>query len=356
MHEWTRVNRLGRLMGGTPSMRRLYRLILKASTVDMPVLIVGETGSGKELVALEIHERSARKDKPFVAVNTGVLSAELVASELFGHVKGAFTGADSDKVGRFSEAYGGTLFLDEVATMRDSVQVALLRVLEDGLFRPVGGEIDQAADVRIIAATNVCQQQALIQSGFREDLLHRLQVVRIPVPSLSERVEDIPMLVRALLVDVNEKFDFNLDGISDAALETFKKYPWPGNVRELKNTIYQAALMAERGILQPQHIPARIVNFLLERTAETAPNDRVPDGKPETTAGLEFSKPNGPGSHPLAGPQETMSIPAGATLEEVQKAYMMNVLSRCLGNKTRAAKILGISRKTLHEHIKKWDH
>jgi two-component system, NtrC family, response regulator HydG len=305
-------------------------MIEKAASVDLPVLLVGETGTGKELIAREIHQRSLRKSAPFVPVNTGVLTKELVASELFGHVRGAFTGADNEHAGRFSEADKGTLFLDEIITMEDNQQVALLRVLESGEFRPIGANKNRKSDVRIIAATNAALEFEVRKGRFRRDLQHRLQVFSIPVPPLRKRTEDIPMLSYGFLRALNEEFDLAIEGISDQALRLMAEYAWPGNVRELKNVIAQAAVMAGKGVIGESHLPVRF-----RKTTAFTPVDRT--------------------DMALTDPSEGIVLPPGLTLEEVEKRYIQLTLAEKDNNKTHAARVLGISRKTLHDRLKRWE-
>ena len=248
----------GRLVGGSPRLQRVYTLIERAAAVDVPVLICGETGTGKDLVANEIHRRSRRAAGPFVAINMGALSQEMIASELFGHTKGSFTGAIENKQGRFAEAEYGTLFLDEIGTMEDRTQLALLRVLESGVYRPMGATRDRTADVRIIAATNEDLDHAVEEGRFRADLLHRFQVIQIHLPPLRELADDIPKLAHHFLHEFNEEFGFALEGLTDEAARMLSAYPWPGNARELRNAVAQAGVMAERGLIDVEQLPERV--------------------------------------------------------------------------------------------------
>lgn len=344
--------RFGGLVGTSRATRQVYSLIRKAARVNIPVLIVGETGTGKELVAKEIHERSARADGPFVAVNTGALSSDLVASELFGHIRGSFTGALDNKVGRYEEADGGTLFLDEIATMEDRVQVALLRMLETGTYRPVGAKTDKSAQVRIIGATNENLWYAAKAGHFREDLLHRFEVIRIALPALREHIEDVPMLAQHFLEQFRAEFEFEIDGIREDAMALLMRYRWPGNVRELKNVIAEACVMAEAGPITPRHIPRRI--------SAPSENDTAKHFAPEPLGNVDAVEEragNGSAAAPMAAPDEAedgIFVRVGSPLEEVQKAYVLKTLAHCSNNKTLAARILGLSRKTLYDKLARW--
>ena len=346
------------MVGGSPQMTKVYAMIEKAARVDVPVLIAGETGTGKELAAREIHARGKRKDAPFIAVNTGVLSTELVASELFGHAKGSFTGAIENHAGRFAEADGGTLFLDEIATMEEGVQVAFLRVLEQGIFRPVGGKQNKQADVRLIAATNVDLRHAVDSGAFREDLVHRLQVFFILLPALREHMEDLQMLIRHFLDLAENELGLRIDALSDEASQVLETYDWPGNIRELKNAIAQAAVMSEGGIIQKRHLPTRITNAAQgEVPPETHPeplpaNDTETQALSDNAALLTALAPETAGKTQQT--REGVFIPLGSSLEEVQKAYVLKTLAFCSNNKTHAARMLGVSRKTLYDRLTRW--
>ncbi len=290
------------------------------------------------LLLAEVHwkqpglsEGTQERYKEEVLQHTGVLFAEPVASELFGHVKGAFTGAENDKVGRFAEACGGTLFLDEITTMNDGAQVALLRVLEDSVFRPLGGKANFKADVRIVAATNTSLQEAVRQGFLRENLLHRLQVFRIALPPLRERT-----------------------GKFLSWLRTFWK--WPGNIREFRNTIYQAALMAEKGVLLPQHLPPSPAGAAQHNADRAAPVEAGPArGEDAGVPAAETLAPTAPPYDALGHePFHDTRISLDMSLAEVTRAYVLKVLAYCGDNKSRAAQILGVSGKTLHGYLKKW--
>ncbi len=350
----------GHLVGSSEPFQKVNELISKAASADLPVLIVGETGTGKELVACEIHARSQRASKPFIAVNTGALPREIVVSELFGHRRGSFTGATSDRLGRFREADGGTLFLDEIGTMDATVQVSLLRVLENETFRPVGASEDEEVDVRLIAATNE-DPRALAQRGeFREDLLYRFEVLRIDLPPLREIRDDIPQLVEHFVQTFSEMYQADIDSVSPAVLDALVSYHWPGNTRELKNVIAQACVVAERGTLQLEHLPAR-----WQSVDGTPASVAIPKADHNAPAGLASdanAKPSEQGFNPQATPTPVVApmanggvvVPLGITLDEVQKTYILRTLEACNNNKTRAAKALGVSRKTLYDRLDRW--
>jgi DNA-binding NtrC family response regulator len=337
-------------------MKKVFSMIRKAAKTDVPVLIVGETGAGKDLVAREIHERSERSASPFVAVNMGTLTPQLVVSELFGHVKGAFTGATDRKRGRFAEADGGTLFLDEIATMKDRVQMALLRVLETGRFRPVGGKRNKSVDVRLTAATNVALEEAVERGLLREDLLHRLWVFRVLIPPLREHLDDLVMLSYHFLDTVRTEFELDIDGISTGAFRLLQRYSWPGNVRELRNVVVQAAVLAECGPILPEHLPPRITppSGSRSRRAASRPS-RVKRGTREGRVKIQDRRVTDLSSRQPTATRDGIFIPVGFSLDEAQKAYVMATLARCSNNKTRAAKILGISRRTLYDRLARWD-
>ena len=239
-------------------MRAVIRRIMEAATVDIPVLITGETGTGKDLIAAAIHKRSQRKDQPYIPVNTGAMAPELIASEIFGHERGSFTGAQEARAGIFEQADGGTVFLDEIATMDEKTQVSLLRVLEEKAFRRVGGIKKIGADVRIIAATNENLEQNVTAKRFREDLFYRLNVFHISVPPLRDRPGAITVLTDHFLSHFSTVYGKEVEKVSPETYRLLRRYPWPGNVRELKNVIQTALLMVEGKELKPEFIPERI--------------------------------------------------------------------------------------------------
>ncbi len=301
-------------------MRAALRRVVEAARVDIPVLVTGETGTGKDLIAAAIHKRSARRDKPFIAVNTGAVPRELIASEIFGHEKGAYTGAQEAAAGIFEQADGGTVFLDEVATMDEKTQVALLRVLEEKTFRRVGGIKNIAVDVRIIAATNEDLEKIVQEKHFRQDLYYRLNVFHISVPPLRDRPGAVTVLTDHFLSRYAGVYGKDVEKVSPETYRLLRRYPWPGNVRELKNVIQTAVLMLEGKELTPELIPDRIKD-----AASTAAD--------------------------TAGP--ACSIRVGATLDSVEKEMIRMTLAHVGGNKKLAASILGISRRALYNKLRK---
>ncbi len=301
-------------------MRAVIRRIIEAAGVDIPVLITGETGTGKDLIAAAIHKRSLRKDKPYIPVNTGAMAPELIASEIFGHERGSFTGAQEARAGIFEQADGGTVFLDEIATMDEKTQVSLLRVLEEKAFRRVGGIKKIGADVRIIAATNENLERNVTEKRFREDLFYRLNVFHINVPPLRERPGAITVLTDHFLSHFSTVYGKDVERVSPETYRLLRRYPWPGNVRELKNVIQTALLMIEGKELKPEFIPQRI------RDADSATR---------------------------TASDSICSFRIGTSLDAVEKELMRMTLMRVGGNKKLAASILGISRRALYNKIKR---
>ncbi|MFO0851300.1 MAG: sigma-54 dependent transcriptional regulator [Gemmataceae bacterium] len=302
------------LVGDGPGIRKVLGLIEKVAPTDATVLVRGESGTGKELVARAVHRNSRRRDRPLVTVNCATLQEHLLESELFGHEKGAFTGADRAKPGLFEVAEGGTLFVDEVAEMTPALQAKLLRVLEDGHYRRVGSPQERHADVRVVAATNKPLEAEVEAGRFRADLFHRLNVVAITLPPLRDRREDIPALVGHLLrTRPLGPAPFTVD---PAAMAVLTAYPWPGNVRELANVLERAQILAEGRVI-------------------------TPDDLPETL-------------RPAAGPAEAADDDGPDALEGVERRHVAEVLRKAGGNKVRAAKALGVSRRSLYRLIDRY--
>lgn len=297
------------LLGRSPAMTAVYKQIAYAAASDAPVLVVGESGTGKELVARAIHAHSRRAGRPFLPINCGALTETLLESELFGHQRGAFTGATSETKGIFQSAHTGTVFLDEVGEMSPGLQVKVLRVLQEGEVRPVGAQRPVHVDVRIVAATNVNVDQAVQDGRFRQDLYYRLGVVIIHLPPLRERRDDIPLLVERFLRMARAKTGKS-STMSDAALAALVAYEWPGNVRELENTVERLVVFSRDGRIEPADLPQVI-------------------------------------AHPTPGtsPPLFADLP---TLDELERRYLLHVLERVGGNRSRAAEMLGIDRRTLY--------
>ncbi len=346
----------GGMIGWSPAMQEVYAAIQKAAGVEAPVLLTGETGTGKELVAQEIHARSERSNKPFVAVNTGALTSELVASELFGHAKGAFTGAIDSRGGRFREADGGVLFLDEVTTMEERVQVALLRVLESGTFRPVGASGNTTVDVRVIAATNEDLDTAVEKGSFRADLRHRLGVFLLALPPLRQRTVDIPVLAEAFLDESNSRYGAVVEGIEGRALDVLVAYSWPGNVRELRNVIAQGVILAQSGRIMLNHLPPRISRSRVDAAEAgrvSAPVPRAYEGS--GVAEQEYEPGNGTARTAFSVTEHGVFLPFGTSWQEAERFFGLKTLEFCASNKTRTAEMLGVSRKTLYDKLRRWE-
>src|SRR5688500_1635095 len=250
----------GRIIGNSPGIRSVYRVIEQAAPTQASVLISGESGTGKELIAQTIHELSPRSSFPFVAINCAAIPETLLESEIFGHEKGAFTGASDRRTGVFELAHRGTLFLDEIAEMMPATQVKLLRVLQERVFRRLGGRQEISVDVRVIAATNVNPQEAVNSGKLREDLFYRLNVFAIDLPPLRERREDIPLLVQMFLTEFNRTNAKGIRGVDQEAMYILERYPWPGNIRELRNVIERATILAESEFIEPRHLPPTLIS------------------------------------------------------------------------------------------------
>jgi DNA-binding NtrC family response regulator len=304
----------GSLIGHSPQMRAIYQMIEQAAPTAASVLVSGESGTGKELVAQTIHRLSPRATMPYVAVNCAAIPETLLESEIFGHEKGAFTGATERRAGVFELADRGTLFLDEIAEMTPATQVKLLRVLQERSFRRVGGRAEQAVDIRVIAATNVNPDDAVRQGRLREDLYYRLNVFAICLPPLRERKEDLPLLVQAFLTEFNARNRKEVAAVNQAAMRLLEQYDWPGNVRELRNVIERATIVAPGEFIEPGHLPATVA------------------GQPAAAA-------------PAA------ALTPGMKVEEAERQLIVMTLEHTGDNKTRAAEILGISLKTLHNKL-----
>jgi len=309
------------IIGDSPAMKQVFEVIQQTAPTQASVLIQGPSGTGKELVAQAIHRLSTRAKGPFVAVHCAALSATLLESELFGHEKGSFTGATVQRKGRFEMADGGTLFLDEISEIDPSIQVKLLRVLEERTFERVGGEETIEVDIRVIAATNRDLRSYVQQGKFREDLFFRLNVVDITLPSLAERAGDIPLLADRFLKEYGDKNGKRIEGLTPDAVSLLAAYAWPGNVRELRNTIEKMVVLSRSERLSARDVPANI------REAVKGP------------AGSAASR---------------MPVLMSGSLAETERRKIMAVLEKNGGNRTRAADELGISRRTLHRKLREY--
>ncbi len=305
------------MIGKSSELNRVRTMIEKAAPTKANVLITGESGVGKELVANAIHKQSSRASAPFVIVHCAALSESLLESELFGFEKGAFTGAEAQHKGRFELANGGTIFLDEIGEINQATQVKLLRVLQEKKFERVGGEKTISVDVRVVAATNRNLEDEVKAGRFREDLYYRLNVVRIEMPSLRERKDDIPLLMHSFLREFNIENEKNIKGFDNRSKSALIKYNWPGNIRELKNCIESAVVMCTGDEIKMEDLPSSI-------RAQSE--------------------------------EKTISIPIGITMEEAEKIIIQENLAANNNNKSKTADILGIGRKTLHRKIEEWEN
>jgi len=304
------------MIGVSPAMQRVADLVKKVAPSSASVVITGQSGTGKEVVARAIHVLSPRKDKPFVALNCSAIPAPLIESELFGYERGAFTGAEQRRLGNFELAHDGTLFLDEIGELPIEVQAKFLRVLEERKFRRLGGRGEVGVDVRVLCATNRDLKEECSRGRFREDLYFRLNVFTIQLPTLRERREDIPVLVHRFIEKYNAETGKRVKGITPAALEVLGGYAWPGNIRELRNTVERAMILAEGDVLGAELLP--------------------------------------PGMQ-KAGPETaTLRVPLGIPLEKVEREVILASLERNGGNKARTAEILGISEKTLYNKLNRY--
>ena len=306
----------GRMIGSSQQMRKVYQVVEQAAPTSASVLIWGESGTGKELVAQTIHQLSPRAQMPFVPINCAAIPETLLESEIFGHEKGAFTGASDRREGCFELADRGTLFLDEIAEMTPATQVKLLRVLQERKFRRLGGRNEQTVDVRVIAATNVNPADAVKNAKLREDLYYRLNVFAMELPPLRQRKEDLPLLIQSFLAEFNDRNNKKVSALDPAAMRILEQYNWPGNVRELRNVIERAVILSQGEFVDPKHLP------------------------PLVTDSPDVVKP-------------TLSLAPGTTVEEAERRLILMTLEHTRDNKTRAAEILGISLKTLHNKLNK---
>ncbi|HMR73583.1 MAG TPA: sigma 54-interacting transcriptional regulator [Polyangiaceae bacterium] len=309
------------VIGCAESLVDVYRVVDRVADTTCTILITGESGTGKELVARAVHDASPRASKPFVAVNCGAIPEALLESELFGHARGAFTGAHANKIGRIAQAQGGTLFLDEIGELPLALQVKLLRVLQSKEFSPVGDTRTLDAEVRIVAATNINLDEAVRDGRFREDLYYRLNVIHVHVPPMRERQEDVPLLVHHFLKRANEKTGRQISQIGRSAAQLLADYSWPGNVRELENTIERAVLLCNTDTIEPKDLPSRVCGLGQER--------RVSPRLPEV--GLDLR----------------------TTVESFENHLIRQALERTSWNKKQAAELLGLNRTTLVEMLKR---
>ncbi len=307
----------GSMIGNSPEMRKIYQVIEQAAPTGASVLVTGESGTGKELVAQTIHQLSPRASFPFVGINCAAIPETLLESEIFGHEKGAFTGAADRRQGCFELSDRGTLFLDEIGEVTPATQVKLLRVLQERKFRRLGGRTEQSVDVRVLAATNIDPLEAVQKGKLREDLYYRLNVFAMRLPPLRERKEDLPLLIQAFINEFNTRNQKSIAGVDNQAMRLLEQHAWPGNVRELRNVIERATILAPGPFIEPRHLPPSL--------AEDQPLQHQPQ----------------------------VALGPGTTVEEAERRLIMMTLEHTRDNKTRAAEILGISLKTLHNKLNK---
>ncbi len=319
----------GRFRGTSGAIRAVYRQIEQVAPSTLSVLIVGESGTGKELVAQTLHDLSPRKKNEFVAINCAAIPGTLLESEIFGHERGAFTGAVQRKIGCFEMAHRGTLFLDEIAEMDEVLQAKLLRVLQEQRFRRVGGRDVIESDVRVLTATNRDPMKAMADGKLREDLYYRLNVFTIVLPPLRDRCEDVPMLARYFADEYAVKNNTPVSPIEARTLELLMAHAWPGNVRELKNSIERCCLLAAGRPILPEHLPNEV-------------------RKAKVPAGMAAPAPE-------SSPSGMVSLVIGSSMDHAEREMIRTTLLHTTGNKTRAAKILGISLKTMHNKVKKFE-
>jgi len=309
---------LDQIVGQSRQMKEVYTKIQRAAPVDSTVLILGESGTGKELVAQALHHNSPRRKGPFVAVNCAAVPGTLVESELFGHVRGAFTGATDRRIGRFEQADGGTLFIDEIGDFELGLQAKLLRVLETLTLTPVGGHEDHKVNVRVLAATSRDIRKMVEEGTFREDLFYRLNVVTINLPPLRDRTDDIPILVEYFLKEITEQKHTASRRISREVMERLLVYRWPGNVRELRNTLESMLVLSEGEVMTERDLPDRVLAGAMAASA-------------------------------------TKELPTGLTMEELERLAIVHALEQTAGNRTHAAVKLGISVRTLQRKLRQYE-
>ena len=335
----TRAAPIPSMIGQAPAMQEVFRSIGRLARSSMTVLITGESGTGKELVARALHENSPRAEKVFVALNTSAIAAELLESELFGHEKGSFTGADSRRIGRFEQAHGGTLFLDEIGDMSSELQTRLLRVLAESEFFRVGGQVSVNVDVRVIAATNQDLPKAVSEGRFREDLYHRLNVIRINTPPLRQRREDIPQLLKHYLADSARELDAPAKTLNSDALELLQSYDWPGNVRQLVNATRRLTVTAAGGVISGPDIPEDLGGGQAD---------------PAGAAQNEWTRPLAEWATQQLNHDDGPPLLESA-LPEFERTLIKIALRQSRGCRQDAAKLLGWGRNTLTRKIRLLD-
>jgi two-component system, NtrC family, response regulator PilR len=328
--ELRRLTGLDHIIGTSSKMKAIFELIENIAPQNSRVLITGESGTGKELVARAIHEHSGRAKHPFITINCGAFPETLLESELFGYMRGAFTGANENRRGLFQAAHGGTLFMDEIGNMSVTMQVKLYRVLQEGKVRPIGSTEESDVDVRVIAATNKNLEEEITAGRFREDLYYRLSVIPIHLPPLRERREDIPLLAREFLERFSKSMNKKVEGIDSEAMRRLEVYDWPGNVRELENTVERAVALESSSRVSVEALPDRVRNYF----QETVPQ-------------------NGHNGNGIALPLEGLSLEDH--IREVERSYLLAALERSGGVRTRAAELLKMTYRSFRHYAKKYE-
>jgi two-component system response regulator PilR (NtrC family) len=328
--ELRRLTGQDNIIGRSPNMRALFDLISTVAPQSSRILITGESGTGKELVARAIHENSPRSEAPFITVNCGAFPETLLESELFGYLKGAFTGANENRQGLFQAAHGGTLFLDEIGDMSPTMQVKLYRVLQEGKIRPLGSTEETDIDVRVIAATNRDLEKAIAAGEFREDLFYRLSVIPLHLPPLRDRREDIPLLARAFFERFRKSMEKPVEGIEPAAMAQMEAYDWPGNVRELENTMERSVALETGRLISVSVLPEKIRYGVPGGRAVGSPRNGKPD-LPEGGLDLEHY------------------------IQDTERAYLLAALEASGGVGTRAAELLKMSYRSYRHYVKKYN-
>src|ERR1700722_17335421 len=337
--ELRRLTGLDHIIGTSPKMRAIFDLIENIAPQNSRVLITGESGTGKELVARAIHENSARSKNHFITINCGAFPETLLESELFGYMKGSFTGAAENRRGLFQAANGGTLFMDEIGNMSVTMQVKLYRILQEGKVRPVGSTEETDVDVRVIAATNKDLEKEIAEGRFREDLYYRLSVIPIHLPPLRERREDIPLLARAFLDRYTKAMDKKIDGIDPEAMRRLEVYDWPGNVRELENTIERAVALEGTGRVTADGLPSRIRDHYQEAVAKQSGN------------GNGHTNGHGNGHGPVL-PEHGLDLEK--YIQDLERSFLLAAMERSGGVRTRAADTLKMSYRSFRHYAKKY--
>ena len=328
--ELRRLTGLDHIIGTSSKMKAIFELIENIAPQNSRVLITGESGTGKELVARAIHEHSGRAKHPFITINCGAFPETLLESELFGYMRGAFTGANENRRGLFQAAHGGTLFMDEIGNMSVTMQVKLYRVLQEGKVRPIGSTEESDVDVRVIAATNKNLEEEITAGRFREDLYYRLSVIPIHLPPLRERREDIPLLAREFLERFSKSMNKKVEGIDSEAMRRLEVYDWPGNVRELENTVERAVALESSSRVSVEALPDRVRNYF----QETVPQ-------------------NGHNGNGIALPPDGLSLEDH--IREVERSYLLAALERSGGVRTRAAELLKMTYRSFRHYAKKYE-